>query len=116
MALKPKQIACIELMIEHPSMTVCALADAVGVNRNTVSQWRRNNPEFQNEYARRLKDKWKDTEGIAVDTMRELAINGDFKASKYILDSLGYAPAQKVEADVNSKNEINITIGDTDEN
>lgn len=110
MALKPKQIACIELMIEHPSMTVCALADAVGVNRNTVSQWRRNNPEFQNEYARRLKDKWKDTEGIAVDTMRELAINGDFKASKYILDSLGYAPTQKLDANVSGDMDIVINI------
>ena len=40
--------------------------------------------------------------------MRNLAIDGDFKASKYILDSLGYAPAQKIEADV--KTDINITI------
>ena len=37
-----------------------------------------------------------------------LASTGDFKASKYILDSMGYAPAQKIEAEV--KNDIVINI------
>ena len=40
--------------------------------------------------------------------MIELAKEGNFNANKYILDSLGYAPAQKIEAEVN--NDINITI------
>jgi hypothetical protein len=52
---------------------------------------------------------WADSESIAVNTMINLASDGDFKASKYILDSLGYAPTTKIEADV-SHNNINITI------
>ena len=47
--------------------------------------------------------------GVNRNTMRNLADEGDFKASKYILDSLGYAPTTKIEADVS--NDIFITIG-----
>jgi predicted DNA-binding protein YlxM (UPF0122 family) len=108
MALKAKQLACIELMLANPTMSVCKLAEEVGVNRNTISDWRRNNKEFQEQYKRRLQEIWKDSEGIAVNTMRNLAIEGDFKASKYILDSLGYAPVQHIEANVSQDVIINI--------
>lgn len=106
--LKPKQLACIEIMLANPTMSVCKLAEEVGVNRNTISDWRRNNKEFKEEYQRRLKEKWEESEGIAVETMRKLATDGDFKASKYILDSLGYAPAQKIEAQVSTDIVLNI--------
>lgn len=108
MALKPKQLNCIEIMLANPTMSVTKLAEVVEVNRNTISDWRRNNKEFMEEYQRRLKEKWAESEGIAVDTMRKLATDGDFKASKYILDSLGYAPAQKIEAQVATDIVINI--------
>lgn len=106
--LKPKQRNAIEAMLANPTISISALAEIVGVNRNTISDWRRNNEEFKEEYQKRLKETWKDSEGIAIDTMRKLAIEGSFNASKYILDSLGYAPAQRIEADVNT--EININI------
>lgn len=110
MALKAKHYQCIELMLAHPTWGVCKLAEEVGVNRNTVSDWKRNNEEFKAEYQKRLREIWEDSEAIAVETMRNLASDGDFKASKYILDSLGYAPAQRIEADIS--NDIVITIGE----
>lgn len=105
MALKSRQIACIEAMIANPSASYVELAEMVGCNRNTIPVWKRNE-EFQAEYKRRLKEVWSDAEGIAVKTMVKLAEDGDFKASKYILDSQGYAPAQRIEADVNSTNVV----------
>lgn len=108
MALKATHLKCIELMLANPTWGVCKLADEVGVNRNTISDWKRNNKEFQEEYKRRLREIWEDSEAIAVQTMKNLAIDGDFKASKYILDSLDYAPTTKIEADV--KTDINIVI------
>ena len=101
MALKTNQLACIEAMLANPTASYVELAEIVGVNRNTITAWK-HNQEFQEEYNKRLKEMWKDSEGIAVKTMIKLASDGDFKASKYILDSQGYAPAQKVEADVKS--------------
>lgn len=108
MALKPKQKYCIEAMLANPTMSNERLAEVVGVNRNTISDWKRNNKEFKEEYQRRLQEIWKDSENLAINTMRNLAIEGSFQASKYILDSLGYAPTQKIEADINT--DINIII------
>lgn len=103
MALKPRQIACIEAMLANPSASHIELAEIVGCNRNTITVWK-NNEEFKEEYSRRLKEMWSDGETIAVKTMLKLAEEGSFQASKYILDSQGYAPAQKIEAEVKQEN------------
>lgn len=107
MALRPQELALIEALLANPSISNEKVAPMVGINRNTVREWKKN-PEFQEEYKRRLKEKWQSCEDIAIDTMRNLAIDGDFKASKYILDSMGYAPAQKIEADVSTNIVINV--------
>lgn len=109
MALHAKHYACIEAMLANPTASYVELAEMVGCNRNTITEWKRNK-EFMEEYNKRLKEMWKDSEAIAVKTMINLASNGDFKASKYILDSMDYAPAQKIEADLNTN--IVIEIGD----
>jgi REP element-mobilizing transposase RayT len=107
MALKARQLQLIEALMANPMITDVEVAKQLSINRNTVREWK-NKPEFQEEMRRRLADKWADSERMAVETMQTLARNGDFKASKYILDSLGYAPAQKIEADI--KNDIIINI------
>ena len=107
MALKPKQKQLIEAIIAYPNATYVELANIVGINRNTITQWKRQE-EFQTALDKRLKEIWKDSESLAINSMINLAKDKNFQASKYILDSLGYAPAHKIEADVNS--EINIVI------
>ena len=107
MALKARQLAYIDFLMANPMMTNTEAGKQVGVNRNTIAEWKKN-PEFDAEYRRRLKEKWEGAELLAQETMQNLARNGDFKASKYILDSLGYAPVQKIEADINQ--DINIVI------
>ena len=107
MALKPKQLALIEAIITYPSAPNTELAEMVKVNRNTVTAWKRNE-EFRIALDKRLKEIWTDSEIIAINSMRNLAIEGNFNASKYILDSLGYAPTQKIEADVNTDIIINV--------
>lgn len=109
MALKPKQMALIEAMIAHPTMSDVKLGELLNLNNKTVGVYKKN-PEFQEELSKRLKEKWKESERVAQETMIRLATEGDFKASKYILDSLNYAPAQKIEADLNT--DINIIIGE----
>ena len=107
MALKPKQRALIEAIIANPDAPHTELADIVGINRNTITVWKRSE-EFQDALKARLQEIWKDSEVVAVDTMRKLAVEGDFKAAKYILDNLGYAPATKIETEFKSKIVINI--------
>ena len=107
MALKPRQLALIEAIIANPTAPHTELAEIVGINRNTITVWKRDS-EFQAALDKRLKEIWKDSEVIAITNMRKLASDGNFNANKYILDSLGYAPAQKIEAEVNNEIHINI--------
>ena len=107
MALKPKQMELIEAMLAHPAMSDVKLGLLLNLNNKTVGKWRKQE-EFKEELSKRLKEQWKDAESIAQRTMIDLASDGDFKASKYILDSLGYAPTQRIEADVNADIVINI--------
>lgn len=112
MALKPRQLQLIDALLANPMETDVKLAEELGINRNTVREWKKK-PEFQEEYKARLAEKWKDAERMATEVMQTLARDGDFRAVKYILDSQGYAPAQKIEADINSS--IVINIGDDEE-
>ena len=107
MALKARQLDLIDALMANPMITDIEIAKQLCINRNTVREWKRK-PEFQEELKRRLREKWEDSERMAMETIQTLAQNGDYKASKYILDSLGYAPAQRIEAQVSTDIEINI--------
>ena len=108
MALKnAKQYELLEAMLTYPMMSDVKLAELLGLNNKTVGKWRKS-PEFQEELKKRLAQQWKDAESLAQKKMIELAADGNFNANKYILDSLGYAPAQRIEADINTDIIINI--------
>jgi hypothetical protein len=107
MALKAKQVELLEAMLAHPMLSDVKLAELLGINNKTVGVWRKN-PEFQAELKARLAEQWKDAERLAQRKMIELAGAGNFNANKYILDSMNYAPAQKIEADISTDISINI--------
>lgn len=112
MALKPKQMELVEAMVANPSMNDVKLAELLKLNNKTVGKWRKQD-EFQEALKQRLAEQWKSAEKLAQLRMIELADAGNFHATKYILDSLGYAPAQKIEADVHT--DIIISIGDEED-
>ncbi len=105
--LKAKQIELLETMLANPMMPDTKLAELLGLNNKTVGKWRKE-PEFQAELKKRLAEQWKSAESLAQKKMIELAAEGNFQANKYILDSLGYAPTQRIEADINTDVVINI--------
>lgn len=107
MALKTRQLNFLDALLANPMITNTEVGKQIGVSRNTIAEWKKN-PEFQEEYKRRLKEKWEDSELMAMETMQNLARKGDFKAAKYILDSLDYAPTQKIEADLHNDIVINL--------
>lgn len=107
MALKTKEKELLEAMLANPMMPDTKLAELLGLNNKTVGVWRKK-PEFQEELKKRLAEQWKDAERLAQKKMIELANDGCFQANKYILDSLGYAPTTKIEADITTDIVINI--------
>ncbi len=108
MALPAKKKELIDVLMANPMLPNTQVAKIMGINNKTVGKWLKE-PEVQEELARRLQDQWKDGERLAQDTMLSLCREGDFKAAKYILDSLGYAPAQKVDMDLHTDFVINVT-------
>ena len=111
MALTAKRLELLEAMLANPMMSDVKLGELLSLNNKTVGKWRKE-PEFQEEMKRRLNEQWKGAERLAQKKMIELANDGCFQANKYILDSLGYAPAQKIEADVKTDIVINIDEGE----
>ena len=107
MALTAKRLELLEAMLTYPMLSDVKLGELLDLNNKTVGKWRKE-PEFQEELKKRLAEQWKSAESLAQKKMIELASEGNFNANKYILDSLGYAPAQKIEADVHTDININI--------
>lgn len=107
MALTAKRLELLEAMLAHPKMSDVKLGELLNLNNKTVGKWRKED-EFQEELKKRLQEQWKDAERLAQKNMIDLANDGCFQANKYILDSLGYAPATKIEADVST--DINLVI------
>lgn len=110
MALKDKQIKAIEELVYSPYKSLQMIADEIGVHRDTLYRWRYDNEEFKAALDKALKNRWKAAESVAMNTMISLCQEGDFKASKYVLDSLGYEGTKKVDANVSGDVSINIDI------
>lgn len=107
MALTAKKVELLEAMLAHPMTSDVQLAKLLNLNNKTVGKWRKEQ-EFQDELKKRLAEQWQSAESLAQKKMIELAADGNFNANKYILDSLGYAPAQRIEAELHTDIEINI--------
>ena len=105
--LKARQLTLIEELMNNPMITDVECGKRIGVNRNTIREWKKSE-EFQEELRARIRAKWEDSERLAVETMQNLASEGNFQATKYILDNLGYAHTQKVEAALSTDIVINI--------
>ena len=106
MALNNKQLKAIELLVYSPYMTLNMVAKEVSVSRDTLHRWRNDTPEFKEALDKAIKERWKAAETIAVNTMINLASEGNIQAAKYMLDSLGYKPADKIEAKVDARAQV----------
>ena len=105
MALNSKQMKAIELLVYQPYMTQVMVAQECGVHRETLRRWKQEE-EFATELDKAIKQRWKDAESLAVTTMINLAAEGNVQAAKYMLDSLGYKPVDKVEAKVDARAQV----------
>ena len=106
MALNNKQIKAIELLVYSPHMTLNMVCQEVGVSRDTLHRWRNDNEEFKAELKKSIRQRWEAAESMAVNTMINLASEGNIQAVKYMLDNLGYKPAEKIEAKVDAKTQV----------
>lgn len=112
--LSARQYDLIAYMVAHPKTTAAECLRECNIPKSTYYEWR-NKKEFNQELNRQIKAKWADSERLATDTMINLCSKGDFQATKYILDNLGYKATEKVSADVNATTTISINIEEDNE-
>ena len=111
MALNKKQKLAIELLTSGKGMSYKEIAETVGVNPKTLWSWR-HEPEFVSfqEELKKIDDaRWAATIDAAREAALKLVQEGKTEMVKFVLQNAGYNPTQKVEADVKTKININIT-------
>ena len=111
MALKPKQIKCLELMVKG-DMTDKQIAEAINITQKTICDWKKNCKEFQDEYNSLMR---KSLQYAAPKAFRKQMSLLDSKndmvahlAAKDIMDRAGFNPTEKVETEVDL--DLNITV------
>lgn len=109
--LKTKQKQLAEIMVAEPNLSNEKYSERVGIDPTTLYRWKKND-EF-NEYVHELcQSRFKDMEKMAMQKLREHIEKGNWKATQYVLDGLGYKPEDKIDI---RNGEININVVGDDE-
>ena len=102
--------AC-DIIRQNPALSYSAVGKQLGLNERTVWQWfDRDTHGFKEKWNTALQDAFARLEGLAIQTMADLLVDGSFQAAKYVLDNRNYGATQKIKADVDSNVDINISI------
>lgn len=113
--LKPKQIKCLELMIQG-NMTDKEIAEAINITQKTICEWKKNNKEFQDQYSALMRNSLQYAAPKAFrKQMSLLGSKNDMVAhlaAKDIMDRAGFQPVEKIEQDVDMELNITVDYGD----
>lgn len=104
---KERQENLLQYWIEHPNECYSEIAEHVGVPEKTFMHWR-TYPDFMERYHELCKEKFGKLEALAMKNLKDRLELKDWKATKYVLDGLGYQAVQKV--DISTDNVITISI------
>lgn len=113
--LKPKQVRCLELMLDNPKMKMQDIAKELNVTPKTISEWKKNE-EFKAEYDANFRQKLQYASARAfrkqidlLDSPNEMVA---YLASKDIMDRAGYNPVEKVQQEIDMDLNITVDYGD----
>lgn len=113
--LKPKQVKCLELMLDHPKMKMKDIADELGVTQKTISMWKKDE-EFRAEYDTNFRLKLQYASARAFRKQVELLESPNemvaYLASKDIMDRAGFNPVDKIQQEVDMDLNISVDYGD----
>lgn len=99
--LSSKQMKALELMFETPRPKDGEIAEMIGVTPKTISVWKNQNEEFQNEYRKIMNRKLLYATSKAFDRQVSLLYSENdmvaYLASKDLMDRGGFVATTKVE-------------------
>lgn len=113
--LKPKQVKCLELMIDNPKMKMKDIAEELNVTPKTISMWKREE-EFRTEYDTSFRLKLQYASAKAFNTQIKLLDSPNemvaYLSAKDIMDRAGFNPVEKVQQEVDMDLNITVDYGD----
>ena len=113
--LKPKQVRCLELMLDHPKMKMREIAEELNVTPKTISTWKKDE-EFRDAYDTNFRLKLQYASARAFSKQVELLESPNemvaYLASKDIMDRAGFNPVEKVVQDIDLDLNITVDYGD----
>lgn len=113
--LKPKQVKCLELMIQG-NMTDKEIAETINITQKTICDWKKNNTEFQDEFNKLVRNSLQYAAPKAFKKQLSLLNSKQdmvaHLAAKDIMDRAGFNPTDKIEAEVDMELNISIDYGD----
>ena len=95
--------------VENPYLTFGEISKLCKISENTFYNYRQDET-FMAIYKELCQQKYKESESIAVNKLREMAAAGNWNAVKYILDGVGYKPEDKTKLSVEAAPSIEISI------
>ena len=113
--LKPKQVKCLEFMLDNPKMKMKEIAEELNVTPKTISSWKKEE-EFRNEYDTNFRLKLQYASARAFKKQVDLLDSPNemvaYLASKDIMDRAGFNPVEKVQQEVDMDLNITVDYGD----
>lgn len=95
--------------VENPYLTFGEISKMCRISENTFYNYRQDET-FMAIYKELCQQKYKESESIAVNKLKEMAASGNWNAVKYILDGVGYKPEDKTKLSVEAAPSIEISI------
>lgn len=113
MALKPKQIKCLQLMIKGDK-TDKDICEEINIAQKTLCDWKKNCKEFQDEYNSLMRKSLQYAAPKAFKKQMSLLNSKNdmvaHLAAKDIMDRAGFNPTDKIGFDADDDTEITINI------
>lgn len=109
--VEDRQAKVLTVWLNNPMDSFRDIASKAGISEETFARYRKD-PAFMANYERMCREWFKSLQGLAINTIRRAAEEGNWQAGKYILDCADYQPTTKVDL---STNEIKIKIDGSEE-
>lgn len=105
--LAERQRRVIEVWVNNPLDDFKTIAKKAGISERTLYTYR-HDEKFMAAFHEACRQRFNSMEAKAMEVLDSQLENGNLQAAKYVLDSMGYKPTDKIEASVSQDVIINI--------
>lgn len=105
---------CMEVWLDNPLLNSREVAEKAGVSRESFNDYQQNELWMQ-EYKDECNKRFECLRAAAIENLENALLDGDWRATTYVLDALGYQSALKVDLNTNNT-VIKVVVDDGTDN